>query len=161
MIKIAYKRPSRDQSPTRVVHHILEQESYSPKSYSQLILLSDSYRAMEVDYYSDIFDINISEYRLLPISNYSLLEIIRQQFDRQFITRKEKENVLVCECCGSLLSKGDKIKNKNKATVDHKVPLIDEPDWFDEDNLGILCSKCNNDKDHMPYTDWLILHKKF
>ena len=159
MYIIKSKCPTRDVvvssirscSPNKVVDVIIGEPSAN--SRAALILLKDSYRKNEVDFYSKKYNVNINVFS--STSNYSLLEIIRKQFNRQFLKRKRN---LICEyCLRPNLKLRTKSNNKIYATVDHKTPLIDICDWFNEENLAICCSECNNKKGDMTYNEWMEL----
>lgn len=152
---ISYRRHSHSGDSNKHINIIIG-EPTSAHSLSSLVLLSDYYRGLEVQYYANKLNFNIYDEEYKKCSNYALLKILRQQFSSRFL----KESVLICEYCQNpvFIKDGDKNKNINKnnlATVDHKIPLIDEPDWFDETNLAVSCSKCNNEKGPLTKEEWL------
>ena len=158
---IVSRIPTRDvvrsTSSAKIVDII---EGYpSTKSRASLILLNDEYRGQEALAMSVKLKFSIDNEDLRKASNYSILEVLRKAFNKQFLDN----SVLTCEYCKrkNLQRFGKKRPNKKAkhcfATVDHKIPLIDGHDWFDAGNLAVCCDKCNSEKQEMPYKEWCVL----
>lgn len=131
----------------------------SVTSRASLILLQDYYRGQEVKALSEKLNYSIDSIQFKNASNYAILQILRKEFNKRFLSK----SVLTCEYCKkkNLNRFGKKRPNRKEkhvfATVDHKIPLIDGHDWFDEGNLAVCCDKCNSEKQEMPYKEWCAL----
>jgi 5-methylcytosine-specific restriction endonuclease McrA len=159
MKKIIISRiPTRDivrgVSTAKIVDVI---EGYpSVKSRASLILLNDGYRRQEAVALADMLNFSIDNAEFKKMSSYSLLQVMRKEFNKRFLDN----SVLTCEYCKrkNLQRFGKKKPNKKAkhcfATVDHKIPLIDGPDWFDIGNLAVCCTTCNEKKQDIPYKEW-------
>lgn len=147
---IAYRRPSRYE-PGKVVNVILA-EPTSSHSLASLVLLTDYYRGLEAKGYADKFNINLFDDYYKELSNYNLLTILRRHFNQMFLS---KSNLRCGYCNKEIVIRNSTRQLHDSATIDHKVPLLEDPDWFDETNLVACCGKCNNEKGDMPYQEWL------
>ena len=155
---IRYHRESANNENGKFTH-LIKCEPTNSHSLASLVMLNDYYRRLEVIHYSRIlhFDIlNASEYK--GVGNYGLLKILRKEFNSNFL-RKSK---LICVYCYTPVTiKEGKKSNNKQATIDHIRPLHDMCDWFDEKNLCVCCSKCNNEKGNMSYSEWKSYLTKF
>ena len=160
---IVSRVPTRDAvrstSSAKIVDVIIGLPSV--KSRGSLILLQDYYRGQEVAELSKQLNYNLNNEDFKKSSNYSLLQILRKEFNKRFLNK----SVLTCEYCkkenlNRFVKKRPNKKDKHLyATVDHRIPLIDGCDWFSEKNLAICCDKCNNEKQDMSYKEWCSLKK--
>ena len=68
------------------------------------------------------------------------------------VSRKIIERDTVCIYCLEKMSYGSSIGTpKNKATIEH---FSDDPDWYEEVDVGICCGSCNSSKGNKKLSDW-------
>ena len=158
---ISYRRPSKYE-PSKI-RNIITCEPTSTHSLASLILLTDHLRYLEVKSLCEKLEVDLFTIDYKGIGNYELLKILRQIFNRRFL----KSKPLICEYCGkeTILAEDGKKVRHNTATVDHKIPLVEDCDWFDETNLIACCHDCNGKKGDISHADWIdeltkISHKK-
>ena len=148
---ISYRRPSRYE-PGKTVN-IIFGEPTSVQSLASLVLLTDYFRHLEVKSWCEKLDVKLSKIDYGKCSNYELLKILRNIFNRRFLESKS----LICEYCKKpmVLSEEGKKQRHDTATVDHRIPLLEDCDWFDETNLVACCHDCNNSKGDISHSDWI------
>lgn len=148
---VTYRLPSANNDNGKFCHVILD-EPTSAKSLASVVLLNNHYRRLEVEYYSNKYNVNISKPEFKGLSNYNLLKIIRQIAQRKFLEKSE----LICAYCNIQVELLEgKRRRHNHATVDHFIPQIDSCDPIDETNFRVCCYKCNNEKGQLTYKEWM------
>jgi hypothetical protein len=115
-------------------YHIVHENNVDIQSYAALILLNDDLKSQEED--------ENSEVQIYLNKRYDFLSNKLIQF-----------GVLTCEYCGKThlgighrLKKDSDLDNKNKnlATIDHRVPkALKQIDPLDETNWSVACKRCN------------------
>jgi hypothetical protein len=158
--KITYRRASKFEPGISYIK--IWNEPTTNKSLAALELLNESFRKGEADYWTKQFNFtqkDYSEYDWNKCSSSAKLKILRGFFNRRFLEKSD----LICHYCKTpnlLLQEPYKKKKNvwNLATIDHKIPLVEEPDWFDASNLLVCCNKCNNKKGNMSYKEFLAKH---
>lgn len=115
-------------------YHIIDENNVDIQSYAALILLNDDLKSQE--------DEENSEVQIYLNKRYDFLSNKLLEF-----------GVLTCEYCGKThLDIGHRSmkdsyldnKNKNLATIDHRVPrVLKLIDPLDETNWSVACKRCN------------------
>lgn len=148
---ISYRRPSRYE-PGKTVN-IIYGEPSSAHSLASLILLTDHFRHLEVKSWCKKLDVDLDNINYGHMGNYELLKILRQIFNRRFL----QNSPLICEYCHkpTVLSEDGKKQRHDTATVDHRIPLLEDCDWFDDSNLVACCHDCNGKKGDISHSDWI------
>lgn len=138
---VKYSKPSRYEPSTHI--HIIVGNPTTNYSLSSLLLLTDYYRLEEAKFWSKKLNIDISDWEG---SNYSILKELSKIFCGRFLEKNFDK--LICEYCGKegLIFPNKKKQKHNTVTIDHRIPMLEECDWFDESNLAICCYDCNNKK---------------
>lgn len=158
--KITYRRASKYE-PGKV-HIKIWNEPTTNKSLAALELLNEKLRLGEVSHWEKVLNFTSksnAKYNWDRCSSTDKLKILSGIFNRRFLERSKlechyyKRPDLFIQELDRKQSRAD-----NLATTDHKVPLVEEPDWFDEGNLLVCCNKCNNKKGNMSYEDFLAKH---
>jgi len=68
------------------------------------------------------------------------------------VSRKIIERDDVCIYCHQKMTYGTSIGTpKNKATIEH---FSDDPDWYEEVDVGICCGSCNSSKGNKKLSAW-------
>lgn len=68
------------------------------------------------------------------------------------VLRKIVERDKVCVYCRKKMIYGSSIGTpKNKATIEH---FSDDPDWYEEVDVGICCGSCNSSKGNKKLSHW-------
>lgn len=155
--KITYRRASKFE-PGKMHFHIWN-EPTTNKSLAALELLNEKFRREEVEYWTKKFNFKEDkhdQYQWNKCNSSNKLKILSGFFNRRFLEKSD----LICHYCKApnlLLQEPNKKKRNywNLATVDHKIPLVEEPDFFDESNLLVCCNKCNNQKGSMSYEEFI------
>lgn len=155
--KITYRRASKFEPGMSHIH--IWNEPTTNKSLAALELLNEQFRLGEIAHWEKVLNFTKSrhtEFNWNRCCTTDKLKVLRSIFNRRFLEKSD----LVCHYCKSpdLFLQDPLRKNSrawNLATVDHKTPLVEEPDWFDETNLLVCCNKCNNQKGNMSYEEFL------
>ena len=146
--EIITKQPNRLDLPSKFVDIIIGDPT-THRSRASLLLLNEYYLMQEMEVISKKLNINLDDYS--DCTALTLMGILRSKFNRQFIGKSKK----VCEYCNRPVYNHVNRTRTDSITVDHKQPLVDGCDWFDEGNLAISCYKCNNEKMDTSYDVWL------
>lgn len=118
------------------------------KSLANLLLLNDYYSKLDVDYVE----------KTQTLDRY--LELRHEFLFNHFMKHAD----LICHYCGkSHLEIGFReienahlnLKNKNLATIDHKIPRNKCSNILDTDNWLVSCVKCNNKKQDLDYVEFV------
>lgn len=137
-------------------------EPTSSHSLASLELLNEYFREKEIEYVCEKFKLKLKK-KDLELSSYVKMKILRASFDKKFLQKRLKRNKkLNCFYCKKnirIVKRGEKFNKNECATVDHIITLSEGCDWFDEKNLNPSCYKCNNDRNNIPYNDWLEIVK--
>ena len=155
--KFTYRRASK-YDPGKV-HIRIWNEPTTNKSLAALELLNEKLRLGEVAHWAKVLNFTSAshaDYNWDRCSSTDKLKILSGIYNRRFLERSKME----CHYCKRpdlFLQDPDRKQSRtdNLATTDHKVPLVEGPDLFDETNLLVSCAKCNNKKGSMSYENFL------
>lgn len=120
-------------SPRRLALHRICEETPDPNSYAAYMLLKRTYENEDTD----------RKWKY----DWRYYWIARRTFLRN--KKKEHGGFWVCHYCGKV------IDEKNKITVDHKIPKTCISDPTDSTNFVESCSPCNGQKSGMHYNDYV------
>ena len=149
---IITKQPNRLDLPSKSVDIIIGDPT-THRSRASLLLLNEYYLMQEMKIISKKLNVHLGDYKYS--TSLTLMCILRSKLNKQFISKSK----MVCEYCNIPVYNHSNPKRTDSVTVDHKQPLVEGCDWFDEDNLAICCYKCNNEKMDMSYDVWLNIVK--
>jgi len=128
---------------------IIFNDQPSNKSLASLLLLNDYYSKLDV-------------YYIEKTEKLDLYLELRHEFLFNHFTEHGK---LECHYCGkSHLEIGFReienthlnLKNKNLATIDHKIPRGKCSNILDTNNWLVACVKCNKDKGNLDYDEFML-----
>ncbi len=161
MIVVINQRKNPFNDPKTVVD-LIEKEPTNIQSRASLLLLGKYYRKLELQDVINKYNINIEKYHDVDVNG--LVKIVKKIIEKQFLLKSN----LICEYCDRkvYLPKDNKIPH-NCATIDHKIPLVEYTDYFNEENFAVCCYDCNQEKGRMSYKEWKLLlnerreYKKF
>ncbi|NJO64035.1 MAG: HNH endonuclease [Richelia sp. RM2_1_2] len=135
-------------SYTKNVHVIDNDTDPNSKSYASLVLLNKKLLTKDRDFIS---------------KKKEFLDRIK--FSRQFLKRElEKCGSLTCHYCNRtnliIENEGMKVPQRNKATIDHVIPVSKGGNRFSKKNIVVACGRCNGSKGDMDVEIFLTRVKK-
>lgn len=127
-------KKSSSSGKTKTIHNIYFDATKYDKSYASYVLLKDYLHSQDEDF------LNSFEFRMRKI-----------QFSRDYLTRTlRKTGNLKCSYCPKenlvIEYEGMTVHKSVLATIDHVVPISKGGGVFDEENIVVSCSTCNNSK---------------
>ena len=130
----------KQRNGNKIMRHYIYMKEPNSKSYASYLLLKDEY----------IKNVFLNEN---PIAK-------KIKFSRDTLTKwKNKLGTLNCIYCGgeNLQIQYDDfhINPQKKATLDHIIPISDNGNIFDIDNVICSCESCNNKKGSIPLENFL------
>lgn len=148
-------------------------EIENPKTLAHMVALNDKLKKLEL---SSMFGIVANKDELgsvedqvkllkrlkLPKNSEKALRQLKIALNNQKFLYSEKEKgSLNCAYCHRKnlkiydFTKGQKFRQKDGATCDHKVPMSKGGDKYDFSNMAVSCYFCNNKKGNMDFDEWI------